>query len=141
MMPLPAAHQLDCIKARKKQIKELRKELNNEAKLLEDAIRRELTGYILDGALYRNTHDGNIYKVVNSSFDDFSIYLARNGNVISFGIYMVIPEAFEDEANKRKPIKRFSPYRYYDYTEIKTSWFWNKLYNSERDFLERVFFN
>jgi hypothetical protein len=141
MLPLPAAHQLDCIKARKKQIKELRKELNDEAKLLEDALRRELTGYILDGALYRNTYDSNIYKVVNSSFNDFAIYLARTGNVISFGIYMVIPEAFEDEARKRKPLKPFSLFRYYDYTEIKTSWFWNKLCSSERDFLEKVFFN
>lgn len=140
-MPLPAAYQLDLIKANKKHIKELRKELNTEAALLEEAIRRELLGYTLDGLLRRNKPDSNLYQVVNSSFDDFSIYLARSGNVISFGIYMTIPEAFKNEADKRKNVKCYSSYRYYDYTELKTSWFWDKLTHWEHDLLEKIFFN
>lgn len=124
MLVLPAAHQLNIIKETKKSIKEQRRKLKEDAKLLAIAIKEGLDNYALTGRLKNKSNvqsdtDG-IYTIPCGTFPNFQIYLAYSGNEISFGIYQ--------------------DYKYYDYTEIQKAWFWHGLTDWERDLLNDIFF-
>ena len=124
MLVLPAAHQLNLIKETKKSIKEQRRKLKEEAKLLAITIKEGLDNYALAGRLknvsnVQSKTDGT-YMIPCGTFPTFKIYLGYSGNEISFGIYQ--------------------DYVYYDYDEIQKAWFWRELTNWERDLLNDIFF-
>lgn len=124
MLALPAAHQINILKETKKSIKEQRRKLKEDTKLLAIAIKDGLDNYALTGRLrnvsnVQSNTDG-IYMIPCGTFTNFQIYLGYGGNEISFGIYR--------------------DHEYYDCSEIQKAWFWHELTNWERDLLNDIFF-
>ena len=124
MLALPAVHQINILKETKKSIKEQRRKLKEDAKLLAIAIKDGLDNYALTGRLrnvsnVQSNTDG-IYTIPCGTFTNFQIYLGYGGNEISFGIYR--------------------DHEYYDCSEIQKAWFWRELTDWERDLLNDIFF-